>query len=317
LAIGIRRGGAGGVGEEFFGEAALDVGGLGEEELFEVFDVLEGAAVGELAGGIDGEGDFVLPDATVFDFGGGLVALLLAAVAITPAADDVEALQSEAGRVDLGVAAGAVFGGAVFGQNFADGAGATGVGLDAGNAGWGWWRRLAEESLHHPAPPKHGRADGAIGGDFQDAGLREQAAAHAIGGELHADEFLALRDIGADAIMLGDAAIQHQEVAVNEIRHREVVVEDFSEEGLCFADHGILQHLIEFGIKRGVGRGGVDAAQVEPLTGEVLHEGAAALVGEEAIHLRFERFGLVEFLGSSEAQEFIIRQRGPEEVGES
>jgi len=317
LAIGIRRGGAGGVGEEFFGEAALDVGGLGEEELFEVFDVLEGAAVGELAGGIDGEGDFVLPDASVLDFGAGAVALLFAAVAITPAADDVEAFQGEAGRIDLGVAAGAVFGGAVFGQDLADGAGAAGVGLDAGHAGW--WRRwgLAEESLHHPAPPKHGRADGAIGGDFQDAGLREEATADAIGREFHADEFLTLRDLGADAIMLGDAAIEHQEVAADEIRDGEVVVEDFGEEGLRLADHGILQHLIEFGIKRGVGRGGVDAAQIEPLTGEVLHEGTAALVGEQAIHLRFERFGLVEFLGSSEAQEFIIRQRGPEEVGES
>jgi hypothetical protein len=110
----------------------------------------------------------------------------------------------------------------VFGQNFADGAGAAGVGLDAGNAGR-WWRRwLAEESLHDPTTAQDGRADGAVRGDFEDAGLREQAAAHAVGWKAHADELLALGDIGADAVMLGDAAIEHQEVAVDEIRDGEV-----------------------------------------------------------------------------------------------
>jgi hypothetical protein len=93
--------------------------------------------------------------------------------------------------------------------------------------------------------------------------------------------------------------------------------QQLGEECLRLVDHGILQHLIELGVKRRVGRGGVDAAQIEPLTGEVLHEGLAAFVGEQAFHLRFQCFGLVELFRGGEAHELVIRQSRPEEIREA
>ena len=56
------------------------------------------------------------------------------AVAVAPAAHHVEALQGEAGRVDLGVAGVAGLPGAVLGELLADGGRAADVGLDGRDA---------------------------------------------------------------------------------------------------------------------------------------------------------------------------------------
>ena len=98
-------------------------------------------------------------------------------IPIPPPAENVKALQGESRRVDLGVASGTFLEPAVFFQLLADRDCAPRIGFDGGNVrGWRrWW--LAEKPLHHPHAPQDRGSRRAIGGDLENARLRQQAAA--------------------------------------------------------------------------------------------------------------------------------------------
>ena len=113
--------------------------------------------------------------------------------------------------------------------------------------GRGWW--FAEQTFHDPGPAQDGRRYGAVCRDFENACLGEQAAAHAVGGQVHADKALVFGNIAADAIVPGDAGIEGEEVGLNEVCHREILLQHFSEKGLGLTDHGELEHLVEFRIQ--------------------------------------------------------------------
>jgi len=141
-AVGVGGDAAGGVGEELFGEAVGEEVDAGDEVGLEVGDVLEGGAVGHGADGIDGE--------ALEGFCGAVLEGLVDGVVVAPAADGIEVLEGEADGVDVLVATGTAGVGGVAVEEFADGGGAGGVGLDCGDVGW-WWRcGLAEDVLEEP-----------------------------------------------------------------------------------------------------------------------------------------------------------------------
>ena len=154
--VGEADGGAGGVDGELMEEIAGELAGVGGDEGFEVVDVLEGAAVEELAGGVHGGGDGVAEAVSGAVDAGDAFSFFQTAIVGAPAAEDVEVFEGEADGIEAGVAGGAGFGFGVEGEEIADGFGTANVGLDGGDAGgWRrWW--LADEALHDPGAANDG-----------------------------------------------------------------------------------------------------------------------------------------------------------------
>ena len=130
----------------------------------------------------------------------------------------------------------------------------------------------------------------------------------------HLAELLAV-DAG-DAVVLGQPAVEHGEVGGDEVRQAQVVLQHLVEEQLRLLDHRHLQHVVEFGVEDGVGRGGVDVAQAEPLADEVLGERRRLGVLQHALDLLAERVGLVQFPLLGEREQFLVGHRAPQEVGQ-
>ena len=149
-AVGEGEGAAAGVDEEFLGEGARDEGFVFQEELAEFLEGFEGGAVFEGA---------VFFDVGAFGVGfafGDLFAFAEGAIPGAFAADGVEDFEGEAGGIDVIVAAGAGWVGAVLGELIADGDGAADVGFDGGGAGWWWWNGAGENLVEDPDAAKDG-----------------------------------------------------------------------------------------------------------------------------------------------------------------
>src|SRR6185437_13750310 len=137
-----------------------------EQEPFEFADVLETAPVGEDPGGIHRErvvkGERLARKANAWF---GLHALRVSAIAVAPAAHDVETLERESRRVDQAMAriAGGV--GAVLVQLLEHGHGAPDIRLDRGHA-CRLREAVAENALHDPDAAEDRRGCGAVGGHF-------------------------------------------------------------------------------------------------------------------------------------------------------
>ena len=86
-----------------------------------------------------------------------------------------------------------------------------------------------------------------------------------------------------DAVVLGEAFVEHGEVAVQDVPHAEVVPEQFLEEVLRLGDHGLLQVLLELGVELGVGLGEVDAEGDAVTDGETLTAGVTVVCEFEII----------------------------------
>ena len=267
-AVGVVGLGAGGIHEELADHVGREDPGLAQEERLKVADVFEGLAAGEPAGGIDG-----LVEADVWVPAGGemkgdlRVAAVERAVAVAEAADDIVVLQCEAGRVDLRVTTGAARVGAMLFQLLADRLRAACVGINRGHA-CRWWRDVvAEDALIDPDTARDRGCAGAVGGDFQHGGLREEGAARAVRWQRDAAE-VASCDAG-NAVVISKALIEHRKIRFHEMRDAEVFCDQLAQVGARFRDHAVLQMLAGFRVKLGVGLRGVDLSQVEPLVGKV------------------------------------------------
>src|SRR5436190_1462131 len=74
--------------------------------------------------------------------------------------------------------------------------------------------RLAEDSFQHPLATEDGRGTGAIGGDLEDAGVSQDAAAVAGGWERDLAQLAAV-DAG-DAVVLGEPLVEEAPAGVDE-----------------------------------------------------------------------------------------------------
>lgn len=204
-------------------------------------------------------------------------------IKVAVASDGVEGFEGEAGGIDFLMAACAGLRGLVFGELLTDGGCASGIGFDGTGVGRWWWGRGADDAFEEPDSPEDGRGVGAVGGDFQDAGLREEAASHAIRWKVDFSETCAAD--GWEVIMFREALVKEGVWGGNEELCWEVPFEEVAEIGPGFFDERVVQEDVLtpvadafeiFGKEVAVGGGGLDFAEVEPLREEVIDEGVEA-----------------------------------------
>ena len=203
------------------------------------------------------------------------------AVTFTETAHDVEALERDPRRIDLGVAGRARFERAMFLQLLTDRHGPTSVRLDGGYAGRRRWRFTAEDALHDPGAADDGRCRGAVGSDLEHRGLRHETAAHAAGrqgdfAQLHAFD-------GRELVERGKAFVDEDEVRLDDGAGREVRAEELGEGGVALVPGRIQQMVVEIVIRvqQAVRVVGAGLAQFEPVVGERFDETLRTGVGKQ------------------------------------
>ena len=192
-------------------------------------------------------------------------------------------------------------------EQIADGFGTADVGFHGGDAG-GWCRwRLADEALHDPGTANDGRGGGAVGADFQNGCLSEQAAEGAVLGQgdfAHggAGEWWKL-------VVFGEAVVGEDEVRFYQHAGRQVFTDHRGEEGAGFALHAFDEVFVEavLGEEADVGIVAADVAEVEPAIGEILHEAIEAGAGDEAFGFGAEHLRIAQLFVLREVQELCIR----------
>ncbi len=147
--------------------------------------------------------------------------------------------------------------------------------------------------------------------------MAEEAAALAGGicGEGDAAE-VGAEDVG-DFVVLGEALVEEGVVGAEEFGDGAVFAEDVCEEEFSLAAHGLAEVVVEIDEAAGVGGDGVEAAEVEPLGGEVGDEVFGAGVGEHAPDVRGEDGGLRESAALGGGEEGFVGETAPEEEGEA
>ena len=86
------------------------------------------------------------------------------------------------------------------------------------------------------------------------------------------------------------------------------------EEQLHLAAHRLAQRIVEVGIDERQRRGGVEAAQVQPLAGEVLGQRLGLRILQHAAHLLLEHRRVVRSRPcAATLQQLLVGRRAPEE----
>jgi hypothetical protein len=194
---------------------------------------------------------------------------------------------------------------AVLVELLADRRRAADVGFDGGHVFRRRVGRSAEDTVEHIGSAHHRRGAGAVGGDFQHRALGEEAATAGTGGEVDFADLFALHP--GDAVMLGEAFVEHAEVAMHDVPHAEVVLEQFLEKPLRLGHHGLLEVLLELGVELGVGLGEVDVAQVQPAAEKIPREAFRHRRTQETFGLGAEHGWIAQFFLCGEAGESIER----------
>ena len=164
--------------------------------------------------------------------------------------------------------------------------GPRGVGLDRGNVGRRRQPGNAEQPLHHPHAPQHGRRGRAVGRHLQDRGLRQESAAGQTGGNLLLAEGRAAHAL--DAVELGQPLVDEDGVGVDQLADAEVLVEKPSEKAPRLGEHRVAEPGVEIGIESGIGSSEVDLAKLQPVVEKVLHEPVRFGIREHPLDLRRE-----------------------------
>ena len=150
------------------------------------------------------------------------------------------------------------------------------AGTPGGGGGAGWPRTLSID----PDATQYGGGGSAIGADFEDAAVGEDAAADAESfRELGQPEscFIVAFDPGDSYSGRARRSLRN---VTNRSRRTSVTGRSFSsdvaEESPGFTEHRFLEHGVEFGVEFFIGRGELYLAELEPLAGEVFNEAFAA-----------------------------------------
>ena len=251
--------------------------------------VRELLAAGELAGGLDG----------------------VLAVLVPVGAHAVEMFEGEPDGVHAGMAARAhgVF--PVLLHALAQGALQGLAGLQRRDVRRRRRRRGGQQVFQHPLAPLHRGGAVGVGGDGEDAALREQALPLRAG-ERDLAELLA-GDPG-QAVVLGQPLIDEGVIGGEEVDDRPVLLEDVPEELLRLRAHVAAQLLAEVGEFVVVGIDDGQHPQLQPLAGEILRQRLGLGIAEHAPDLGVQI--PAEFAGVGEREELRVGHGTPEEVGE-
>src|SRR6185436_19656182 len=88
---------------------------------------------------------------------------------------------------------------------------------------------------------------------------------------------------------------------------------DALEEQLGLLTERLTQVVVEAGEQPHIRIGGREVAQVKPLLGEVIDQGARTVVRQQAANLPIEDRGRAELSADRGVQQFVVRDTAPEE----
>ena len=91
---------------------------------------------------------------------------------------------------------------------------------------------------------------------------------------------------------------------------------DLGEEQLGLAEHRLAERLVEVGIPLAVGAERLEVPDLEPLAGEVIHQGPGPGIDEHPTDLAGEHLGRPQLPLAGQAEERVVRHAAPEEVRE-
>ncbi len=169
-----------------------------------------------------------------------------------------------------------------------------------------------EEDLHDGLAAPHRRSAVGLRRDFEEETFAEQAAAHVeVGSQCDAAEVAAV-DIG-DSVVFGEALVDESIVSVQQVDQATVFVDDAGEEQQRFFLEGVAQVVVEIGEGLGGGGLGVQAAEVQPLAGEVHHELLGSRVGQHAKRLALQHFGVAELVVYGQIHQLVVGDAAPQE----
>src|SRR5882762_2606669 len=115
--------------------------------------------------------------------------------------------------------------------------------------------------------------------------------------------------------MAREAFVHERVIGTDKFQDAAVFANDVVEEEFSLFFHGSTQWLVEFRIFFAGRGGGAEVANLEPLPGEVVHEGAGPRVFEHAFNLGIEI--LAKRAAPSLSEEFIVGHAAPKEVGKA
>ena len=108
--------------------------------------------------------------------------------------------------------------------------------------------------------------------------------------------------------------VEDRPIGMDEFRDTSILGKHLAEERLRLLRHRPHQKRIKLAIQVRVGRGCIDLPQFEPLSREVLDEALQTLVAKHPVNLGTQHRRLAQFASGGERGQFLIGQRGPEEI---
>ena len=140
--------------------------------------------------------------------------------------------------------------------------------------------------------------------------IRPQRVLH-VGPERDAPELAAV-DV-RDAVVLRQPLVDERVVRVQQIDDAAIFADDAVEEQLDFAPHRLPQRIVEVGIDQRQRARALQAAQVQPLAGEVLRQRLGPRILQHAADLPLEHDRILEPALARERDQLIVGAGAPQE----
>ena len=230
----------------------------------------------------------------------------------SPAADRVEFLERQARRIHEVVTGGACRVGAVLSQPPANReVPVHRVVLQCRHVGQRRRWRNSKNILEDPLAAQHRRGPGGIGRDRQNACLAKQPAAPAVFVQRDTPEAAAIHV--RDAVMPGEPFVDERVIRPQQVEDAPILAQDAFEEQFRFLPKGLPKIVVEIRKQTHIRRDRREIAQVQPLRGEVAHQGLGTSVRQHPPHLSFEHRRLAQFSSNGHVEQLIVRNTAPQE----
>ncbi len=119
-----------------------------------------------------------------------------------------------------------------------------------------------------------------------------------------------------DAVVPGQPLVQEGELAVEELEDAAILPHDGGDEHLGLAPHRRPQVVIEIRKLLAVGRGRLEGADLQPLSGEVLAQGRRARIRQHPLDLRRQHRRVAQRAAVGGGAQRRVRHAGPQEIGQ-
>ncbi len=170
--------------------------------------------------------------------------------------------------------------------------------------------RQSKNIIEQPFPAQHRRRPVGIRSGHQNRALRQQPSALIVIRQRDAPELAAVNS--GNAVLASQPLIHERVVGVQQIVHAAVFLNRARHEHLRLGHERVQQAVVVGRILGRVDHHFIHAPQIQPLRGEVIHEGAhRARIGQHAPDFFIEVLRLAEFVVLGESQQTVVRNAAP------